>query len=134
MHTDLLSGQVQIAFDITATSLELIRSGKLRALATAGRDRFEGLPDVPTVGESVPGFEASIWAGVAAPKGTPPEIIGRLNREINAGLANPVVKAKLADLTATPLIFTPAELTALLEAEVEKWGRVVHAIGRVELD
>jgi tripartite-type tricarboxylate transporter receptor subunit TctC len=129
MVVDLLSGQVQIAFDIMATSLPLIRSGALRALAAAGRDRFEGLPDVPTVGEAVPGFEASVWGGVAVPRGTPPEIIELLNREINAGLANPAIKAKLADLTATPLVFTPTELSAYLAADVEKWGKVVNFIG-----
>ena len=129
MVVDLLSGQVQIAFDIMATSLPLIRSGALRALAAAGRDRFEGLPNVPTVGEAVPGFEASVWGGVAVPRGTPPEIIELLNREINAGLANPAIQAKLADLTATPLVFTPTELSAYLAADVEKWGKVVNFIG-----
>lgn len=98
-------------------------------MAVAGSGRFEGLPDVPTVGEVVLGFEASVWGGVAAPRGTPHEIIELLNREINAGLANPTIKAKLADLTATPLIFTPAELTAYFAAEVEKWGKVVNFIG-----
>jgi tripartite-type tricarboxylate transporter receptor subunit TctC len=129
MIVDLLSGQVQVAFDIMATSLPLVRSGALRALAMAGRDRFEGLPDVPTVGETVPGFEATLWGGVAVPKGTPPEIIERLNREINAGMANPTIKAKLADLTATPLVLTPTELSTYLAADVEKWGKVVNFIG-----
>ena len=129
MLVDLLNGQVQIAFDIMATSLPHIRSGALRALAVAGSDRFEGLPDVPTVAETIPGFEASVWGGVAAPRGTPHEIIERLNREINAGLANPAIKASLADLTATPLVFTPAELSAYLATEMEKWGKVVNFIG-----
>ena len=129
MLVDLLSGQVQIAFDIMATSLPHIRSGALRALAVAGRDRFEGLPDVPTVGEAVPGFEASVWGGVAVPKGTPPDIIDLLNHEINAGLANPAIKAKLADLTATPLVVTPTELSTYLAADIEKWGKVVNFIG-----
>jgi tripartite-type tricarboxylate transporter receptor subunit TctC len=129
MIVDLLSGQVLVAFDIMATSLPLVRSGALRALAMAGRDRFEGLPDVPTVGETVPGFEATLWGGVAVPKGTPPEIIERLNREINAGMANPTIKAKLADLTATPLVLTPTELSTYLAADVEKWGKVVNFIG-----
>jgi tripartite-type tricarboxylate transporter receptor subunit TctC len=129
MLVDLLSGQVQIAFDILATSLPFIRSGALRVLAAAGRDRFEGLPDVPTVGEAVPGFEASLWGGVAVPKGTPPDIIEVLNREINAGLANPAIKAKLAELTATPLVFTPTGLSTYLATEVEKWGKVVNFLG-----
>jgi tripartite-type tricarboxylate transporter receptor subunit TctC len=129
MLVDLLNGQAQISFDIMATSLPFIQSGALRALAVAGRDRFAGLPDLPTVAEAVPGFEASLWAGVAAPRDTPPEIIELLNREINAGLADRAVKAKLADLTATPLVLTPTELSAYLAAEVEKWGKVVNFIG-----
>jgi tripartite-type tricarboxylate transporter receptor subunit TctC len=129
MLVDLLSGQAQIAFDIMATSLPFIQSGALRALAVAGRDRFEGLPDLPTVAEVVPGFEASLWAGVAAPKGTPLEIIELLNREINAGLADPSVKTKLAGLTATPLVLSSTELSAYLAAEIEKWGKVVNFIG-----
>lgn len=129
MILDLLSGRVQLAFDVMATSLPFIRSGKLRALAAAGSDRFGGLPDVPTVAETIPGFEASLWGGVAAPKGTPPEIIELLNREINTGLADPTIKAKLEDLTATPLVSTPAELSMHLAADVEKWGKVVDFIG-----
>jgi tripartite-type tricarboxylate transporter receptor subunit TctC len=129
MLVDLLAGRVQISFDIMATSLPYIRSGALRALAVAGRERFKGLPEVPTVADTIPGFEASVWGGVAVPGGTPYEIIDLLNREINAGLANPAIKAKLADLTAIPLIFTPAELGAYLTAEAEKWGKVVNSLG-----
>jgi tripartite-type tricarboxylate transporter receptor subunit TctC len=129
MLVDLLAGRVQIAFDIMASSLPHIRSGALRALAVAGRERFEGLPYVPTVADTVPGFEASLWGGVAVPSGTPHEIVDRLNREINAGLADPDIKAKLADLTATPLIFTPAEVGAYLMTETEKWGKVVNLLG-----
>jgi tripartite-type tricarboxylate transporter receptor subunit TctC len=129
MLVDLLAGQVQIAFDTLGLTLPHIRSGALRALAMAGRDQFEGLPDIPTVADAVPGFEATVWGGVAAPRGTPHEIIDRLNREINAGLANPAIKTRLAELTATPLIFTPAELTAYFATEVEKWGKVVDFLG-----
>jgi tripartite-type tricarboxylate transporter receptor subunit TctC len=129
MLVDLLAGQVQIAFDTLGLTLPHIRSGALRALAMAGRDRFEGLPDIPTVADAVPGFEATVWGAVAVPRATSHEIIERLNREINAGLANPVIKTKLAELTATPLIFTPDELSAYFAAEVEKWGKVVNFIG-----
>jgi tripartite-type tricarboxylate transporter receptor subunit TctC len=129
MLVDLLAGQVQIAFDTLGLTLPYIRSGALRALAMAGRDRFEGLPDIPTVADAVPGFEATVWGAVAVPRATPHEIIERLNREINAGLANPAIKTKLAELTATPLIFTPDELSAYFAAEVEKWGKVVNFIG-----
>jgi tripartite-type tricarboxylate transporter receptor subunit TctC len=129
MLVDLLSGQVQIAFDIMATSLPHIQSGALRALAVAGSERFEGLPNIPTVADTVSGFEASVWGGVAVPRGTPHEIIELLNREINAGLMNPAIKAKLTDLTAEPLILSPGELTVYFASEVEKWGKVVNSLG-----
>jgi len=93
----------------------------LRA-AVAGKTRFAGLPDVPTVSDVVPGFEASAWQGVGGPRGTPNEIIERLNREINDGLVNPVIKARLADAATTPMVFTPAEFGAYMAAETEKWG------------
>jgi tripartite-type tricarboxylate transporter receptor subunit TctC len=105
---DLLSGQVQVAFDVLTTSLPHIRSGALRALAMAGKSRFDQLSDVPTIDDSVPGYEASAWAGVGVPRDTPGEIIERLNREINAGLANPTIKARLAEVATTPKIFSPA--------------------------
>ena len=126
---DLLSGQVQVGFDVLTTSLPHIRSGALRALAMAGGTRFGALPDVPTVGEFVPGYEASVWAGVGVPKATPPEIVERLNREINAGLANPTIKARLADVATTPKSLTAAEFGAHVAAEIEKWGRVVKFAG-----
>jgi tripartite-type tricarboxylate transporter receptor subunit TctC len=129
MLIDLLSGQVQVAFDVLTTSLPHIRSGALRALAMAGKTRFDQLPDVPTVGDAVPGYEASVWVGVGVPRGTPPEIIERLNREINAGLVNPTIKARLAEVAVTPKIFTPAELGDHVAAEIEKWGRVIKFSG-----
>jgi tripartite-type tricarboxylate transporter receptor subunit TctC len=129
MIVDLLSGQVHVAFDVMAASLPHIRSGALRALAVSSSTRFEGLPDIPTIGEVLPGFEVSVWAGIGAPRGTPPEIVDRLNREINAGLANPAIKAKLAALSATPLVLNPSELRAYLAAEVERWGTVVKFSG-----
>ena len=127
--TDLISGQVQVMFDVMTTSLPHIRSGALRALAMAGKTRFEALPDLPTVGDTVPGYAANSWCGVGVPKATPPAIIDKLNREINAGLANAAVKSQLAAVATTPLIFTPAEFGAYMAAEVEKWGRVVKLAG-----
>jgi tripartite-type tricarboxylate transporter receptor subunit TctC len=127
MVADLLSGHVQVAIDTMTTSLPHIRSGALRALAVAGKTRFAGLPDVPTVSDVVPGFEASAWQGVGVPRGTPNEIIERLNREINDGLANPVIKARLADAATTPMVFTPAEFGAYMAAETEKWAKVIRA-------
>ena len=101
--TDLLGGQVQVMFDLMPASIEHIRAGKLRALAVTTATRSEALPDVPTVGEFVPGYEASAWYGIGAPKNTPAEIIDKLNKEINAGLADPKMKARLADLGGTVL-------------------------------
>jgi tripartite-type tricarboxylate transporter receptor subunit TctC len=129
LTVDLLTGQVQVAFDVLTTPLPHIRAGTLRALAMTGGTRFDGLPDVPTVGETVPGYEASVWAGVGVPKGTPGEIVERLNREINAGLANPAVKARLLDGAITPKILTAGEFGALVAAEVEKWRKVVKFSG-----
>jgi tripartite-type tricarboxylate transporter receptor subunit TctC len=127
--TDLLAGQVQVMFDVMSSSLEYIRAGKLRALAVTTATRAEILPDVPTVGEFVPGYEASAIGGLGAPKGTPPEIIDRLNREINAGLADPKIKARFADLALTPLARSPADFAKLVLDEAEKWGKVVKFAG-----
>ena len=127
MVADLVGGQVQVAFDVLTGALAHIRSGSLRALAVAGKRRSEALPDVPTIGETVAGYEANSWCGVGVPRGTPTEIIERLNREINAGLANPTIKARLADVATTPIVFTPSEFGGYMAAEVEKWGKVVKA-------
>jgi tripartite-type tricarboxylate transporter receptor subunit TctC len=110
------------------TSIEHVNSGKLRALAVTTATRSEVLPDVPTVGEFVPGFEASAWFGLGAPRNTPAEIVDTLNREINAGLANPKIRARLADLGGTPLVLSPTEFGKLIAAETEKWGRVIRAV------
>jgi tripartite-type tricarboxylate transporter receptor subunit TctC len=126
---DLMSGRVQAYVDALTDSLQHIRSGALRALAVTGSARFDGLPDVPTMSESVPGYEVSGVLGVGVPKGTPTEIIERLNREINAGLANPAIKARLTELVTTPFPLTPAEFGAYMAAETEKWGKVVTAAG-----
>jgi tripartite-type tricarboxylate transporter receptor subunit TctC len=128
-HVDLISGQVQIMFDTLTGSLPLIRSGKLRALAVTGKSRFDALPDVPTLAETLSGFEASAWAGIAAPRGTPSEIVNLLNREITASLEDPVVDAHLADVAAVPLRFSPAGFGAYVAAETEKWGKVVKISG-----
>jgi tripartite-type tricarboxylate transporter receptor subunit TctC len=125
--TDLIGNRVQVMFDALPTSLPHIRSGALRALAVTTATRSDALPEVPTVGESVPGYDAGVWVGAGVPSGTPPEIIEKLNREINAGLANPGIKAQLADLGAAPMPFTPAEFGGFVAAETEKWGKVIRA-------
>jgi tripartite-type tricarboxylate transporter receptor subunit TctC len=129
MLTDLIGGQVQVAFDPLPASIEHIRAGKLRALAITTASRSEVLPDVPTVGEFVPGYEASGWYGIGAPKGTPVEIIDMLNKEINAALGDPKMKARLADLGATPLVRSPADFGKLIADDTEKWGKVIRAAG-----
>jgi tripartite-type tricarboxylate transporter receptor subunit TctC len=129
MITDLVGGQVQVAFDVLATSLPHIRSGGLRALAVASRGRFDMLPKVPTIAETLPGYEARTWTGVSAPAGTPAQIIERLNREINAGLATADIRARLSDVGAIPMIFSAAEFGAYVAAEAEKWDKVAKFAG-----
>jgi len=124
--TDLLGGQVQVSFGGPGV-IEYIRTGKLRALAVTTAMRSELLPDVPTVGDFLPGFEASAWWGVGAPKNTPAEIVDKLNKEINAGLADTKVKARLADMGATPLAGSSADFGKLIADETEKWGKVIRA-------
>ena len=127
--TDLLGGQVQVMFGTMPSSIEYIRAGKLRALAVTTATRSEALPDIPTVGEFVPGYEASGWYGIGAPKNTPAEIIDKLNKEINAALADPKMKARLADLGGTVLAGSPADFGKLIADETEKWGKVVKFAG-----
>jgi tripartite-type tricarboxylate transporter receptor subunit TctC len=127
--TDLLGGQVQVMFATMPSSIEYIRAGKLRALAVTTATRSEALPDVPTVGDFVPGYEASAAYGVGAPKNTPAEIVDRLNREINAGLADPKMKARLADLGGEVLAGSPADFGKLVAEETEKWAKVVKFSG-----
>jgi tripartite-type tricarboxylate transporter receptor subunit TctC len=124
--TDLLGGQVQVMFPATAASIEYIRAGKLQALAVTTATRSEALPGIPTVGEFVVGYEASSWNGVGAPKGTPAEVIDKLNKEINAALADPKIKARLADLGRTVLPGSPVDFSKLIADETEKWGKVVR--------
>jgi tripartite-type tricarboxylate transporter receptor subunit TctC len=125
--TDVLAGQVQVSFPTMPASIEHIRTGKLRALAVTTAKRSDALPDIPTVGEFLPGYEASNWFGVGIPRNTPAEIIDKLNREINAGLADPKIKARLADLGGTPLVGSPADFARLIGEETEKWGKVIRA-------
>jgi len=125
--TDLLGGQVQVMFDTMPNSIEYIKAGKLRPLAVTTATRWEGLPDIPTVGDFVPGYEASGWYGLAAPKNTPPEIVDKLNNEVNAALADPKMKARLADMGGTVLAGSPADFGKLIATETEKWGKVIRA-------
>jgi len=127
--TDMLGGQVQVIFDNMPSIIQHIRSGSLRALAVTTATRSPQLPDVPTVAETVPGYEASALFGVGAPKKTPPEIIEKLNKEINEVLAEPVIKERLVDLGGEPLISTPDAFGRMIVAEIEKWEKVVKAAG-----
>jgi tripartite-type tricarboxylate transporter receptor subunit TctC len=125
--TDMLGGQVQAMFGTMPASIEYVRAGKLRPLAVTSARRSELLPDLPTVGDFVPGYETNAWAGVGGPKSTPAEIIDRLNKEINAGLADPKIKAQLADLGGTPLPGSPADFAKLIADDTEKWAKVIRA-------
>src|SRR5215472_13518871 len=127
--TDLIAGTVQVIFDNMPPSLPHIRAGKLRALAVTTATRSDALPDVPTVAETVPGYEASAFYGVGVPKGTPPEIIDKLNKEINAGLADPKVKARLAELGGMLVPGSPADFGKLVAAETDKWAKVIKEGG-----
>jgi tripartite-type tricarboxylate transporter receptor subunit TctC len=127
--TDLLAGQVQVYFPTTVASIGYIRAGRLRALAVTAATRSDALPDIPTVGEFLPGYEASTWYGVGAPKGTPAEIVEKLNKEVNAGLADPTMKARLADLGGDVLALSPADFGKLIAEETAKWAKVVKFSG-----
>jgi tripartite-type tricarboxylate transporter receptor subunit TctC len=126
---DLLDGKVQVQFSGPGVAIEYIRSGKLRALAVTTTTRFPALPDIPTIGETVAGYEASSWFGVGAPKGTPTEIVERLNKEINAGFADLKVKARLDELGNVPMPMTPAEFGKFVADETDKWAKVVKLAG-----
>jgi tripartite-type tricarboxylate transporter receptor subunit TctC len=125
--TDLLGGQVQVMFASPSISIQHVRAGKLRALAVTTATRSEAVPEVPTLGEFLSGFEASVWLGIGAPKNTPAEIIGKLNKEINAGLADPKIRARLADLGSTVLAGSPSDFGKLIAEETEKWAKVIRA-------
>ena len=125
--TDLIGGQVQVSFATMPASIEFIRTGRLRALAVTTATRSPALPEVPTVGEFVPGYEVSTWYGICARRGTPAEVVDKLNREINAGLADPTMKARLADLGGITIAGSPDDFGKLIADETEKWGKVIRA-------
>lgn len=127
--TDLLGGQVQLLFATTPGTTQYIASGKLRALAVTSATRAEMLPELPPIGDFVPGYDTSQWYGLCAPAKTPPDIIGRLNAEVNAGIADPGMKAKLAAIGGEPLPGSPADFARLIAEETEKWAKVVRAAG-----
>jgi tripartite-type tricarboxylate transporter receptor subunit TctC len=131
--TDLIGGQVHVMFATMPGSLEYIRTGQLRALAVTTATRWEGLPDVSTVADFVPGYEASAWQGVCAPKNTPTEIVDKLNREVNVALADPRMKARLADLGGTVLAGSSADFANLIAEETEKWGKVIR-VAKIKLE
>jgi tripartite-type tricarboxylate transporter receptor subunit TctC len=124
---DLIGGQVQVMFAGAAESIEYVRAGTLRALAVGSASRLDALPDVPTLADFLPGYEASQWFGLGVPKNTPAEIIEKLNKETNAALVDPKIKARLADLGGTVLAGSPADFGKLIADETEKWGKVIRA-------
>jgi len=125
VYPDLLSGKVHVLFDNLPGAIGFVQQGKLRALGVTTAQRSAALPDVPTVAETVPGYEASVWYGIAAPKGTPPEVVALLNKAVNAALADPKMQARVAQLGGTPMPMSPDEFGRLLRDETEKWGKVV---------
>jgi tripartite-type tricarboxylate transporter receptor subunit TctC len=127
--TDLIGGQVQVMLDAMITTLPHIRSGKLRALGVTTATRSQALPDLPAIAETVAGYEAVIWYGVGVPRGTPADIVVKLNREINAGLASPKINARLAELGSTPIIVSADEFGTFVQAEIEKWEKVITRSG-----
>jgi tripartite-type tricarboxylate transporter receptor subunit TctC len=125
--TDTISGQVQATFSNVVASLEYVRTGKLRALGVTTTTRWQTLPEVPTIGDFVPGYEVNIWSGVGAPRATPKEIVEKLNGEINAGLADPKIRTRLAELGSVPMPLSPMEFGKLLADDTEKWTKVIRA-------
>ena len=124
---DMLAGQVQLVFSPIPTTIEQVRAGKLRALAVTSGTRSQALPDVPTIGEFVPGYEANVWNGIVAPKNTPAEIIDKLHKEIDAALADPTIMARFADVGSVPKSMTPADFGKFIAEDTEKWGKVIRA-------
>src|SRR5262245_26806795 len=125
--TDMLAGQVQVYFGTLGASVEYVKSGNLRALAVTGATRSDALPDIPRVGEFVPGYEASGWQGIGAPRNTPTEIVDKLNKEINAALADPKMKARLADLGSTAFVNSPADFGKFIAEFTERWGKTIRS-------
>jgi tripartite-type tricarboxylate transporter receptor subunit TctC len=126
---DLLTNRVQVIFDNLPGSISHIKAGALRALGVTAGKRSQALPDVPTIGETVPGYEAVVWYGIVAPKGTPPEIVATLNKAVNEVLADPKLTARLAELGGEPMPMTPAQFGRLIADETEKWAKVVKFSG-----
>jgi tripartite-type tricarboxylate transporter receptor subunit TctC len=126
---DIISGQVQGMFSTMTAALPLARSGAVRMFAVAGKNRSEFVPDTPSIGETVPGYEAYSWCGLGVARGTPPEIITRLNHDINAGLADPATRDRLAAASTTPIVHTPESFGAFMAGEVEKWGKIIRTAG-----
>jgi tripartite-type tricarboxylate transporter receptor subunit TctC len=126
---DLLAGQVQCMIAALSTSVEHIRAGRVRALAVTTRSRSDALPDIPTVDSFIPGYDVSLWEGLLAPTGTPAEIISQLNREMNAGLADPAIKARLAAMVNDPLPGSPEDFGKLIAEETDKWAKVIKFAG-----
>ena len=127
--TDLIAGQVQVVFTTIGSSIQYIRAGQLRALAVTTTTRSDALPEVPPLADALPGYEASGWNGMCAPKNTPVEIIEKLNREINAGLADPKIKARFIDMGAPPVVASPAEFGRIIADDTEKWAKVIKFSG-----
>jgi len=127
--SDLIAGRVQAAIDASPNVMAHVRSGAVRAIGVLPRTRMDTLPDVPSISETVPGYDVSTWSGVVVPKGTPADIIDRLAREISAGLADPRLTARLADLGGTPTVMGPAELGALIARDTERWAGVIKSSG-----
>jgi tripartite-type tricarboxylate transporter receptor subunit TctC len=127
--TDLMAGHVQVVFDSMVSVLPHVQAGRVRALAVTGKTRSPLLPDLPAIAETLPGYEAIIWFGVGVPRATPPEIVARLNREINAGLAAAEIKEKYAKLGTTPMVMTPEEFWAFAQGETDKWREVIERAG-----
>jgi len=125
--TDLLAGRVQVLFDVVTNLIELVRTGRLRALGVTTTERCAALPDIPTVAQSVPGYEASYWTGFGAPKGTPADIVERLNGEINAALADPAMKARIADMGGSALVLSSAQFGKFMADEIDKWAKVIRS-------
>jgi tripartite-type tricarboxylate transporter receptor subunit TctC len=129
MLTDLFSGRVQAGMDALPNSLPHIKNGSIRGLAILSGKRSPALPDTPTMGETIPGYDVTPWSAVVAPTGTPAEVVEILNREVNAGLADPGVKARFAEVGASPLVYSPAEIRSVVEKDTERWAKVVKAAG-----
>jgi tripartite-type tricarboxylate transporter receptor subunit TctC len=127
--TDLIAGQVEVLFPSAASSIEYVRTGKLRGLAVTGATRSDALPDLPTVAEFMPGYEASSFYGIGAPRNTPAEIVDKLNREVNAGLADPKMKVRLAELGGVAIAGSPTDFGKLIASETDKWARVIKFAG-----